>query len=64
MKEKMLQELVEGWGDRDNYPIDEHQINDYVQAGAILLDKRDNGDGTFCTTLSLCGKHLLCITTQ
>lgn len=63
-EEQFFERINNGWGDREVYSIQNEEIQLLLSFGAKLLPKKNNGDGTFSTTLTLRGKTFICISVE
>jgi len=62
--DRFFQELTSGWGDREVYSIEKHDIQDLFSFGGQIESNSDHGDGTFSLTIKFRNKKFICITAE
>lgn len=62
-EEQFFNTIINEWGDRNVYSIQENEIPLLLSFGATQ-SKNNNGDGTFSTKLTLRGKTFICISVE
>ena len=61
---EFFRKVISEWGEKDVYSIEKEEIPTLLSFGGKIESNKDNGDGTFSTTIKLRDKQFICVTTE